>query len=461
MMLQQPMVRSDVNFPLDVYPFEGAMVVKTTDQVIPSGASVNMLSWQSTVYDTGSFWSSGSPTRLTVAAAGYAQVFAGIRWESVTSATARGIRPYKNGALFNGGGGMIVAGPATASGSRLCLVSALVPVSAGDYFEIAANHSRGSNLSALAHDLTYFGIRYVPDAFAALVNLTGPESVTGGVLRYIDWGAAVFDNMGAWNAGDPSKLSVPNGFPHRLMTHAGVQWGLTGGSTNINIDRGTGSRPGLGGTECAAPQTLYSPRQCISGCPVNPQYDGVGAPDGTGTDSVPNFYRLQAGTSATQNVNATTHTYFGIEAFPGARQTMIKVASSQSIATSTQTPINFGNRVLYDDAGCFDPAQPTRLTVPSWYASGYAILMANISWDTNSTGERWLEFHKNGAGIFPGSAGNFVLASSLERVRHNLWTIVPVSAGDYFEVAAWQNSGAARDVVAGNTTVFSLTLLPV
>lgn len=460
MLLQQPTVRSDVGFPLEVYPFEGAMVAKSVDQTVATGLTGATMTWASATYDTGAFWSAGSPTRLTVPAAGYAQVFGGGRWASVTSATARGIKPLLNGAEFAGGGGMIVAGPISASGSRLAFASALVPVVAGDYFEMNAAHARGSNLSMQAHSLTYFGIRYVPDAYATLVELTAAESVTGGTLEYLDWDATVFDNMGAWSAGDPSKLVVPNGFPHRLMFHAGVRWQNTGGSVNMNVDRGTGSRPGLGGAECAGPQSTFGTRQSVSGCPVNCQYDGVGAPDGTGTDTVPNFYRLQVGTSATQNVNAQALTYFGIEALPGTRQTMIKIASSQSIATSTQTPINFGNRVLYDDAGCFDPAQPTRLTVPAWYTSGYALLVANISWGTATAGERWLELHKNGSGIFPGGAGNFIQPSTLDRTRHNLWTIVPVVAGDYFEVAAWQSSGSAESVAAGNTSVFAMTLLP-
>ena len=69
MLLNQPSFRDDSQWPLDVYPFEGALVKLTANEAIASGTTVTTVPWDAEVFDTDAFWSSGSPTRLTCAEA--------------------------------------------------------------------------------------------------------------------------------------------------------------------------------------------------------------------------------------------------------------------------------------------------------------------------------------------------------------------------------------------------------
>lgn len=458
-LLSQPTWSNGGDYTPTINAFQGALLAKSSAQAITTGTTATTLTWNSATHDTDSFYAGANPSRLTVPADGYAMVYGGVRWATVSSATGRMARFKKNGATFAGGGGQALAAPGSTSGSRLVLVSALVAVSSGDYFEMEVAHERGSNLNVNADNATYFGIRYVPSALGALVKLTADQSITS-AFAYIDWDAAEYDTLGAWDAGDSEKLTIPADLPHRLLFSAGARWDVVGsGSVDINIDRDDSSRRGSAASEAKENAGGYGTRQSICTTLFNSAYDGEGVPGVGGTDTAPNYYRLHAGSSTTQNLKSDNMTYLGVEAIAGARQTTIFQSADETIATATQTVVDFGNHVVYDDAGCFSSAATDRLTVPSWYSSGYAILVGQLSWDTNSTGDRWIELHKNGS-TFAGGASSMVQASSLDRTRQHLWTIVPVSSGDYFQCAVWQNSGSDRTLVSGNTTTFSMILLP-
>lgn len=92
------------------------------------------------VYDTNSFYSAGTPTRLTVpSGVSYVQLRCDWNWAGTPITNGR-VKMYKNGAVFDGSGSNYWDKPDAGT-----CISSWVGVSAGDYFEIRAIHSTGSS----------------------------------------------------------------------------------------------------------------------------------------------------------------------------------------------------------------------------------------------------------------------------------------------------------------------------
>lgn len=138
-------------------PWKGARVKRTTNLSLASGIATT-LAWQAAELDTTAFWSAGAPTRLTVpAGVTKVRITANARFDAA-SAGARQILIFKNGATFNGRGAIQMAGQTNA---ELNIVSAVVPVVAGDFFECQAFQGSGSALNLMAHESTWLQIEVV------------------------------------------------------------------------------------------------------------------------------------------------------------------------------------------------------------------------------------------------------------------------------------------------------------
>lgn len=141
-----------------------------------------------------------------------------------------------------------------------------------------------------------------------------------------------------------------------------------------------------------------------------------------------------------------------IAKFQNARARVF-MSAVQNIPNAANTVLNFDSE-SYDTASIHDVAvNNSRLTVPAGY-SGYAKLAAQALW-TNSTGARLLLLRKNG--------GTIVLedTSGIGLNYHSIVSgLIPVVAGDYFEILARQDSGAAQNINSGtNGTFFEIALL--
>ncbi len=128
-------------------PFRGALVKRTTAQAITT-ATETAVTWETATYDTDSIWSAGSPTRLTVpAGVTKVRLKTNVQWD----ANATGYRYVtfkKNGADFAGRGGSLVDDLA-ANFYWQNIGTAVVEVTAGDYFDVRVQHNKGSNLNLL------------------------------------------------------------------------------------------------------------------------------------------------------------------------------------------------------------------------------------------------------------------------------------------------------------------------
>lgn len=90
---------------------------------------------------------------------------------------------------------------------------------------------------------------------------------------------------------------------------------------------------------------------------------------------------------------------------------------------------------------------PTRATIPTGLGGKYRITI-NGEWDTNTTGDRGFQIYLNGST----EIGWVRLRPHSDGVAYGVTTIYSLSAGDYIEMRAYQNSGGTRSVVARAAT---------
>lgn len=125
--------------------------------------------------------------------------------------------------------------------------------------------------------------------------------------------------------------------------------------------------------------------------------------------------------------------------------------SASSYRNTAQSITSTGWQVLNMEAEEWDTANmisvgtnPSRITIPAGQAGRY-LVTAYTSADMNASGGRWLSVYKNGALLrycsMPGNAGlggNQTFTCS--------WNL-DLSAGDYVELAAYQNSGSTLSFI--------------
>ena len=129
-------------------------------------------------------------------------------------------------------------------------------------------------------------------------------------------------------------------------------------------------------------------------------------------------------------------------------------STTQTITTSTDTPIGFDTEVE-DTAGYHEGVtNPSRFTVPSSKAGVFHV-RGGVFWDANATGQRQCYIRKNGTAI-PGTyqvdPGN-----SSFGIAQFASAIVRLAVGDYVELTVWQNSGGNRTI--GNSPVAAFEIV--
>ena len=128
---------------------------------------------------------------------------------------------------------------------------------------------------------------------------------------------------------------------------------------------------------------------------------------------------------------------------------VVRRVAVQSINTSSLTTISFDTEDL-DDNGFYTAGSPTRITLPR---KGIYLIEAAAVFASNATGYRYTDLPRSG-----GSTERTVFLTALNGVSTVVFSVFVTAernVGDYYEYAAWQNSGGALDVTAR----ISVTLL--
>jgi hypothetical protein len=125
-----------------------------------------------------------------------------------------------------------------------------------------------------------------------------------------------------------------------------------------------------------------------------------------------------------------------IDGFRGAK---LNAPDVQMIADGVATAVLFPEEVIYDSSenpvfdssGFYNPAQPTRLTVPAGLSGYYSIIgRVHFSADATNRTRRTIRLNRNGAGgnytAFPVEAG--------DQIKFEYSTVLHLNAGDYIEL---------------------------
>lgn len=155
--------------------------------------------------------------------------------------------------------------------------------------------------------------------------------------------------------------------------------------------------------------------------------------------------------------NAVTDTILDYNKFSGARVTK---SAGQAIPTGTVTNVTW-NTETFDVGGYHDNAtNNSRLTIPAGFADAYYLLQAQLSW-TGSTGgyRRFQSIIKNGfTSDDQGMVHTGPLTNATGALIVNWSALVAATAGDYFEVECFQDTGSDLSLIQlDENSWFSIT----
>ena len=125
----------------------------------------------------------------------------------------------------------------------------------------------------------------------------------------------------------------------------------------------------------------------------------------------------------------------------------------QPISHQTNTFVTFGV-VDYDYGDWFNPAYPTRLTVPEGVTR--VKVHGQCIWQSNSSGLRQIVIKKNG-NFYPGDPCVNVEAAGVTTTDIDAHSpVLEVQTGDYFEMEVFQNSGSTINLLVSTGTYLAI-----
>jgi len=145
---------------IDSARFRGALVRLTADESIDTSMET-IIPWDAEVYDTGSFWTPSSATRLTVpVSVTRVRLAANVEW-AISIVNRRFAELLKNGVDTEIGKFMINYEAASDGAPRQNITSAVLSVIAGDYFELNVFQDSGGSLDVRNTAATWFSIEVI------------------------------------------------------------------------------------------------------------------------------------------------------------------------------------------------------------------------------------------------------------------------------------------------------------
>lgn len=121
----------------------------------------------------------------------------------------------------------------------------------------------------------------------------------------------------------------------------------------------------------------------------------------------------------------------------------MNLGSAQATVSGSPGVVQWDTEVW--DSGMHDGSFPSRITAP---IDGIYEVVAQISWSSNATGYREANINRNGTTYLRSRGAAISGATSIVTVSG----LVDMTAGQYLEVEATQNSGSALSLVSGTWT---------
>jgi hypothetical protein len=158
------------------------------------------------------------------------------------------------------------------------------------------------------------------------------------------------------------------------------------------------------------------------------------------------------------DASASTNKKVPLRRLKGVAGALVKKTAVQAIANDTATALTWASEDYDTDSIHDNSSNTSRLTVPNGVTK--VRVSASIQWDSNTTGIRQITFHKNGS-VFQGSLTEVtVAATNPTGLLSAQSAIVTVTAGDYFEAIAYQNSGGSLNTGGVDSRVwFAMEIL--
>lgn len=293
-------------------------------------------------------------------------------------------------------------------------------------FNLYSNHSTGPENENAPFSFMVagqaFGTPPPPPAAndGAVVNLTS-QSIAPATPTLLSFPTVVRDDGSFWTSLANSRLTVTMAGWYAIGTT--MKWSAGGGNPSIELRlNGTTVFP-MGTIEplfITQPEVNgYLSRYCDAG----------------------DYFEVRVTQNTTPPVSLTVlNAYFSIVSLT-ATGAIVDNTSQQNISNSTTTALAF-QAAIRDDNSFWSGGANTRLTAPAtgWYLIGFAISWGGVS----GANARIAELRLNGTTYFP-----IISVNALSTVVNTLesgYLQYYCTAGDYFEVAVWQNSGVTLPI---------------
>tara|TARA_R110000822_G_scaffold96528_2_gene219692 strand:+ start:126 stop:992 length:867 start_codon:yes stop_codon:yes gene_type:complete len=275
---------------------------------------------------------------------------------------------------------------------------------------------------------------------------TGEVLTAGDVNGYLMQGVLVFASAAARNAAITSPQEGQFAFTkdtNGLWYYDGAAWVASGATGDIE---GVTAGVGITGGGTSGTVTITNDMATT----ITASGDIV---VGTGSGTYDN---LPIGTTGQILTADTTVSPYKVKwatpsaaAFNGCRVTQ---SAGLSLASGTSQIQLFDTEAFDTNSYHSTSTNTGRMTVPS---TGYYLLSFNSSYSSNGSGLRQTGIRKNGTVIQSATLSG----SSVAQTDVVLSCILSATAGDYFDLELYQNSGTTLTVYGGTQSFFSISYL--
>lgn len=156
--------------------------------------------------------------------------------------------------------------------------------------------------------------------------------------------------------------------------------------------------------------------------------------------------RLGAGADGSALITDSSQASGRRQGFPRAPAVRAYRTTNRTLGTANTGTISLNANTFDTDGFHSTSTNTTRLTIPAGLGGIY-LVTGQITWDSSNAGIRELDIFRNGGA----SADGFVrqINSGGNRMTQTLTRIASLAAGDYLELAGYQDSGASLDILGG------------